>query len=139
MVASQSPRRSLASVARRARRANCADPRATNERRMMALVSPPEGVKVLSISELTQAVKVLLEDGFPQVWVTGESSNIARPSSGHIYLTLKDPTAQLRAVMWRSGVGRLRFEPRDGMEVFAGGRLSVYPARGEYQLVIEQL
>ncbi len=103
------------------------------------MTSPPEGVKVLSISELTQGVKLLLEEGFPQVWVTGEISNLARPSSGHIYLSLKDAGAQLRAVLWRSGATRLRFEPRDGMEVFACGRVSVYAPRGEYQLVIEQL
>lgn len=99
----------------------------------------PDGVKILSVSELTQEVKGLLEDGFPSVWVSGEVSNLARPTSGHLYLTLKDGGAQLRAVIWR-GVGlRLRFDPRDGIEVIARGRLTVYPSRGDYQLVIEEL
>lgn len=105
----------------------------------MAFPSPPEGVKVLTIGELTRAIKGALEEGFGRVWVTGEVSNLSRPSSGHVYLTLKDANAQLRAVVWRSTGLRLRFEPRDGMEVFACGRLSVYAPRGEYQLAIEQL
>lgn len=99
----------------------------------------PDGVKVLSISELTQSVKTLLEEGFPQVWVTGEVSNLARPSSGHLYLTLKDAKAQLRAVIWRGVALRMKFDLRDGMEVIAGGRINVYAPRGEYQLSIEQI
>jgi exodeoxyribonuclease VII large subunit len=99
----------------------------------------PQSVKVLSITELTHGVKCLLEEGFPQVWVTGEISNLTRPSSGHCYLTLKDAGAQIRAVIWRSTALRLRFDPRDGLDVIACGRLSVYPARGEYQLVIDQI
>src|ERR1700736_1576366 len=98
----------------------------------MNMPTLPDGMKVLSISELTHAVKALMEEAFPAVWVTGEVSNLARPSSGHLYLTLKDAQSQLRTVIWR-GVGmRLRFDLRDGMEVIAGGRLSVYPPRGEY-------
>ena len=99
----------------------------------------PDGVKVLTVSELTQGVKTLMEEAFPLVWVTGEVSNLARPSSGHLYLTLKDASCQLRAVMWRGAAQKLRYELRDGMEVIACGRLSVYPARGEYQLVVERL
>jgi exodeoxyribonuclease VII large subunit len=99
----------------------------------------PEGVKILSVTELTQAIKGVLEEGFPSVWVAGEISNLARPPSGHLYLTLKDSGAQLRAVLWRSSAVRLRFDPRDGLEVIARGRLSVYPVRGEYQLTIEEL
>jgi exodeoxyribonuclease VII large subunit len=98
-----------------------------------------DGAKVLSVSELTQEVKGLLEDGFPSVWVAGEVSNLARPSSGHLYLTLKDSQAQLRAVMWRGVALRLRFDLRDGQEVIVRGRITVYPPRGEYQLQIEEL
>src|SRR5437588_8398121 len=98
----------------------------------MSSILVPEGVKILTIGELTRQVKGLIEDGFPSVWVTGEVSNLSRPSSGHLYFTLKDAEAQLRTVIWRSAVSRLRFEPREGQEVFARGRLSVYPARGEY-------
>lgn len=101
--------------------------------------SLPDGIKVLSVSELTQAVKGMLEDGFRSVWVSGEVSNFSRAKSGHFYFTMKDGDAQLRAVIWRSAAVRVRFEPSDGMHVIAGGRLSVYPARGEYQLVVEQL
>jgi exodeoxyribonuclease VII large subunit len=73
------------------------------------------------------------------VWVSGEVSNLARPSSGHIYLTLKDSEGQLRAVMWRSAATRLKFDLRDGMEVLARGRMTVYVPRGDYQLQIEEL
>jgi exodeoxyribonuclease VII large subunit len=99
----------------------------------------PEGTKVRAIAELTQEIKGLLEDGFADVWVAGEVSNLARPASGHLYLTLKDATAQLRAVIWRGIALRLRFDPQDGQEVIARGRVSVYPPRGEYQLLIEEL
>jgi exodeoxyribonuclease VII large subunit len=99
----------------------------------------PDNVKVLSVTELTRHVKGLLEDGFPQVWVAGEISNLSRPSSGHLYLTLKDAEAQLRAVIWRSAASRIRFEAREGMQVIARGRLTVYLARGDYQLQIEEL
>lgn len=99
----------------------------------------PEGVKILTIGELTREVKGLIEDGFPSVWTSGEISNLSRPTSGHLYLALKDAEAQLRAVIWRSVALRLRFDLREGHEVIARGRLSVYPARGEYQLVVEEL
>lgn len=99
----------------------------------------PDGVKILNVSELTAEVKGLLEDAFPSVWVAGEVSNLARPSSGHVYLTLKDASSQLRGVMWRGMALRLRFDLHDGMEVIARGRVSVYQPRGEYQLLIEEL
>jgi exodeoxyribonuclease VII large subunit len=102
---------------------------------MIPLVPP--GVKVLSVSELTQEIKGLVEDGFASVWVSGEVSNFSRASSGHLYLTLKDNGAQMKAVIWRSAAMRLRFDPHDGLEVLARGRVSVYPPRGEYQFVIE--
>src|SRR5262245_27674622 len=99
----------------------------------------PAGAKVREVSELTQEIKGLLEEGFAEVWVAGEISNLARPSSGHLYLTLKDAASQLRAVIWRGISLRLRFEPRDGLEVIARGKVSVYAPRGEYQLLIEDL
>jgi exodeoxyribonuclease VII large subunit len=106
---------------------------------MPGFATLPDGVKVLSVSELTQEVRALLEEGFSSVWVAGEVSNLARPSSGHLYLSLKDAQAQLRAVLWRGIALRLRFDLADGMEVIARGRLTVYPPRGEYQLVIEEI
>src|SRR5439155_4678991 len=107
--------------------------------KLMTSLFVPEGVKILTIGELTREVKGLIEDGFSSVWATGEVSNLSRPSSGHIYLTLKDAEAQLRTVIWRSVALRLRFDPREGQEVIARGRLSVYAPRGEYQLVVEEL
>src|SRR5438552_966935 len=105
----------------------------------MSSVTVPEGMKVVSVSELTQQVKGLLEEGFRAIWVEGEIASLSRPSSGHLYLTLKDAQAQLRSVIWRAIAMRLRFEPKEGMEVIVRGRLSVYPPRGEYQLNIEEL
>jgi exodeoxyribonuclease VII large subunit len=105
----------------------------------MTTLTVPAGVKILSIGELTRAVKSVIEDGFTTVWVTGEISNLSRPSSGHLYLTLKDAEAQLRAVIWRSVAMRLRFDPREGQEVIVRGRLTVYVPRGDYQLQIEEL
>ncbi len=95
--------------------------------------------KILSVSELTEEVKALLEEGFANVWVTGEISNLSRPSSGHVYLTLKDEKAQLPSVLYRGIALRLRYELRDGMAVIARGRVSVYPPQGKYQFAIEQL
>lgn len=105
----------------------------------MTLSFVPAGVQVLKVSDLTRDIKVILEDTFPMVWVSGEISGLKRHSSGHIYLALQDKEAQIRAVIWRSAAARLRFEPRDGMEVIVRGRLSVYPPRGEYQLSIEEV
>src|SRR3954447_11675471 len=99
----------------------------------------PPGVKVLTVAELTAELKAVLEDGFPSVWVAGEVSNLARPQSGHVYFTLKDAAAQLRSVMWRGIALRLRFAPADGLEVIARGNLTVYPPRGDYQLIVAEL
>jgi len=93
--------------------------------------------KVYTVSEITGLVKLDLETSFPQVWVEGEISNFHRHTSGHVYFTLKDRTAALRAAMFRGEVARLRFEPKDGMQVVCRGRVSVYEPRGEYQLVVD--
>jgi exodeoxyribonuclease VII large subunit len=106
---------------------------------MPSFATTPDGVKVLSVSELTQGVRALLEEGFPSVWVSGEVSNLARPASGHQYFSLKDSQSQLRSVIWRGVALRLRFDLKDGMEVIARGRLTVYAPRGEYQLVVEEI
>ena len=95
--------------------------------------------RVLTVSELTAAVKELLEATFPSVWVGGEVSDFARPRSGHCYLTLKDDQAQLRAVIWRSTAARVRFDLHDGLEVVCRGRVEVYAPRGTYQLIVEQI
>lgn len=99
----------------------------------------PEGVRICTVSELTQHIKETLEEAVPAIWVAGEVSNLTRASSGHFYFNLKDAQAQIHAVLWRTAALRVRFEPRDGVEVVAAGRLNVYPQRGEYQLVVQAL
>lgn len=93
----------------------------------------------LSVSQLTEQVKDLLEGSFPSVWVEGEISNLSRPQSGHCYLSIKDERAQLRAVLWRGTAERLPVKLVDGMEVICQGGLDVYAPRGSYQLVIRKV
>jgi exodeoxyribonuclease VII large subunit len=97
------------------------------------------GRRVLTVSALTGLIKESLEARFGGVWVEGEISNLRVHGSGHVYFTLKDEGAQIRAVLFRSRVRRLRFEPADGLAVLAFANLDVYPVRGEYQLVCELL
>ena len=106
----------------------------------MPVPFPPPGVKILTIGELTRALKGVLEETYANVWVEGEVSNLSRPSSyGHQYLTLKDDEAPLKAVLYRAIALRMRFDLRDGMRVIARGRLTLYMPRGEYQLLIEEI
>lgn len=100
---------------------------------------PLDRPPVFSVSELTAQLKELLEEAFPEVWVSGEVSNFARPASGHCYFTLKDDRAQLRAAMWRSTAARVRFDLHDGLEVVCRGRIEVYAPRGSYQLIVEAI
>lgn len=95
--------------------------------------------KVLTISALTQRIRDFLEQGFFRIWVTGEISNLKRPVSGHVYLTLKDADAQLQAVMFKSAANCVKFELKDGMEVLVFGSVTVYEPRGQYQFVIENI
>jgi exodeoxyribonuclease VII large subunit len=95
--------------------------------------------EAMSVSEVTRRVKEQLESRFADVWVSGEISNLVRASSGHIYLSLKDDEAVLRAVIWRGTRQALAIEPADGLEVICHGRLEVYPPRGTYQLTIDRL
>ena len=101
--------------------------------------SAPPGVRVLTVTELTAALKSAIEEQFSSIWVAGEISNFSQPQSGHCYFTLKDDAAQLRAVMWRQTAARQKFELRDGLEVVCCGRLDVYGPRGTYQLVVEEM
>ena len=95
--------------------------------------------QILSVSQIVHAVKVRLESKFRDIWVQGEISNFVTPGSGHQYFTLKDKEAQMRAVCFRSQNRLLKFHPEDGMDVVARGSVSVYPPRGEFQLVVETL
>ncbi len=91
----------------------------------------------ISVSELTTRLKNQIESEFGAVHVEGELSNCKQWSSGHLYFTLKDDRAQLRGVMFRTTVQRLKFKPEDGMRVVARGRISVYEQKGEYQIVAD--
>lgn len=95
--------------------------------------------RILSVSQLVNEVKRELEVRFRDIWVKGEISNLRIPPSGHIYFTLKDGDAQLKAICFRMQNRYLKFQPEDGMDVIARGSLSVYPPRGEFQLVVEVL
>jgi exodeoxyribonuclease VII large subunit len=102
-------------------------------------VEPPAARGPISVSELTSRLKQLIEGGFASLAVEGEISNCRQWSSGHLYFTLKDDFAQIRAVMFRTSARLLRFKPEDGARVVARGRLSVYEVKGEYQLVCDAL
>ncbi len=94
---------------------------------------------VYTVSELNLEARALLEDSFPRIWVEGEISNLARPSSGHIYFSLKDDRCQVRCAMFRMNNRRIDFTPEDGMQVLANGRVSLYPERGDFQLIVQFL
>ncbi len=93
----------------------------------------------LSVSEFTRNVKSVLEYNFPAVWVTGEISNLARPRSGHWYFTLKDDQSQVRCAMFRHNNQRLNFSPEEGSQVLLKARVSLYEARGDFQLIVESM
>jgi exodeoxyribonuclease VII large subunit len=95
--------------------------------------------RVLTPTQLNTLARELLEGAFAQVWIEGEISNFARPASGHLYFTLKDENAQVRCAMFRMKAGSLRFAPRNGLKVLVRGRLTLYEARGEFQLVLEHM
>jgi exodeoxyribonuclease VII large subunit len=95
--------------------------------------------RVYTISQLNAEVRLLLERGLGVVWVEGELSNLSQPASGHWYFSLKDRTAQIRCAMFRQRNIAVGFAPRGGQLVLARGRVSVYEARGDYQLIIEHL
>jgi exodeoxyribonuclease VII large subunit len=95
--------------------------------------------KVVSVSQLNTQIRDSLQRSFPSVWVGGEVSDLARPQSGHIYLSLKDEQGQLRAVIWRTTASRIGFDLHDGMDVICEGHVDVYPPRGTYQLIIRQI
>ena len=99
----------------------------------------PDPRPVLSVSALAREARLLIEDRFHLVWVEGEISNLRRPSSGHWYFTLKDDLAQLRCAMFAGRNRALRFQPRDGAQVVIRGRVSLYEARGDFQLVADHM
>ena len=95
--------------------------------------------EIFTISQLNAQARMLLERGLGSVWLEGEISNLARPASGHWYFSLKDESAQVRCAMFRSRSMLVRFPVKDGARVLARGRVSLYEARGEFQVVVEHL
>jgi exodeoxyribonuclease VII large subunit len=104
-----------------------------------APAAAPPAREVFSISRLNREARALLERGLGSVWLEGEISNLSRPASGHWYFSLKDATAQVRCAMFRQRNLLVRFPVKDGAQVLARGRVSLYEARGEFQVVIEHL
>jgi exodeoxyribonuclease VII large subunit len=102
--------------------------------------APPAPVRrIYTVSELNAEIRTRLETAYSAIWVEGEISNSRRWTTGHLYFTLKDGSAQLKAVMFRTELRYLRFKPDDGLHVIARGRVSVYDAKGEYQIICEHL
>lgn len=94
---------------------------------------------IFSVSQLAREARELLEGSFFSIWVEGEVSNLARPASGHWYFSLKDARAQLRCAMFRGQNRKLTFTPEDGTHVLVRGRISLYEARGDFQLIVEHM
>ena len=110
------------------------------------MVTPQDNIQIinanvpeLSVSDLSNALKRTVEESFGRVRVRGELSKVAFPASGHMYSALKDDGAVIDAVCWRGQLGKLRIKPAEGLEVICTGRLTTYPARSSYQLIIEQM
>lgn len=100
---------------------------------------PQDNVAEFSVTELSFAIKRMIEDGFAYVRVRGELGRIARPASGHVYLDLKDEKSVLSGIIWKGQAARLAIQPEQGMEVVATGRLTTFPGQSRYQIVIDSL
>jgi exodeoxyribonuclease VII large subunit len=94
---------------------------------------------IFSVSRLVREARDVLEGSFPLLWVSGEISNLAQPASGHIYFSLKDEAAQVRCAMFRMKRQRLRFQPENGKQVLIRAKVSLYEARGDFQLIAEHM
>ncbi|MFC1589805.1 exodeoxyribonuclease VII large subunit [Pseudomonadota bacterium] len=94
---------------------------------------------IYSVSELNRAAAGVLEQNFSWIWVEGEISNLAQPSSGHIYFSLKDSGAQVRCAMFKSRNQVLNFSPENGQQVQVRGKVSLYQPRGDYQLIVDRM
>ena len=94
---------------------------------------------ILSVSQLTDIIKEILEGSFPKICVEGEISNYRPSSAGHIYFTLKDEKAAIQAVLFKYKASYLNFVPQDGMKVKVCGSISVYTGRGSYQIVVDSI
>jgi exodeoxyribonuclease VII large subunit len=110
-----------------------------DEMRLLAEEREGDNSGVMSVSEISSALKRHVEQGFGRVRIRGEISGFKRAASGHLYLSLKDENARIDGVMWKGGAGRLAFVPQDGVEVIATGKLTTYPGRSSYQIVIDAM
>jgi len=99
----------------------------------------PPSDQILSVTLLTDHIKLLLEGQFESVWVRGEVSNLRRQSSGHVYFSIKDAGAQISSVIFRGSASKMEFPLKDGQQILAFGRISVYPPRGGYQLIVSHI
>ena len=99
----------------------------------------PSDEYIFTVKELNHKVKALLENNFAQIWISGEISNFSHPSSGHMYFTLKDNNAQIRCAYFKGKQWSLKCLPENGMEVIVCAKLSLYPERGDYQLIVEHV
>jgi exodeoxyribonuclease VII large subunit len=95
--------------------------------------------RVQSVTAITSRIKNMIEGAFPAVWVRGELSNVRTQASGHVYFTLKDEGANLQCAIFRNDLRRLTVQLRDGMQVVAEGKLSVFPPHGKYQLIARSI
>ncbi len=107
--------------------------------RLVAEEAPGDNAPALTVSELSGALKRTVEDRFGHVRVRGEISGFKRAASGHCYLSLKDETAVIDGVVWKGSASALRFLPEDGIEVIATGKLTTYPGRSKYQIIIDRM
>ena len=94
---------------------------------------------IFSVSDLNSKAKKLIENSFGTVWVEGEISNLARPSSGHLYWSLKDTQSQVRCAMFRQYSRTLTFQPDNGQQILVRARVSLYEVRGEFQLIVDYI
>lgn len=110
-----------------------------DEMRLLAEERQGDNSGVLSVSEISSALKRHVEQGFGHVRIRGEISGFKRAVSGHLYLSLKDENAKIDGVMWKGNAARIPFVPQDGIEVIATGKLTTYPGRSSYQIVIDSM
>ncbi|MCP5182720.1 MAG: exodeoxyribonuclease VII large subunit [Pseudomonadales bacterium] len=101
--------------------------------------APPDISQILTPGDLARRARLLIEEGLGQVWLCGELSNFRVPASGHWYFTLKDDNAQIRAAMFVNRNRFMRLKPRDGMQVLVRGRVTLYEARSDFQIIVEQI
>ncbi|MDH4257073.1 MAG: exodeoxyribonuclease VII large subunit, partial [Gammaproteobacteria bacterium] len=104
---------------------------------MEAYPEDDESGRPIGVSELNRRARMLLEQGIARLWVEGEISNLARPASGHVYFSLKDENAQLRCAWFRQRQRGPTIGLKNGDQVLALGKVSIYEARGDYQLIVE--